>query len=99
MKPCPSTDASHRPAAGATVAAKPFAAAPAVLPMRRRIEPGRSQRGIVTVEYVIGALFVSLLLFVGNPSPIERLLETLRANHSARAYAIGSPLIGSALKP
>jgi hypothetical protein len=59
----------------------------------------RRQRGSAMLEYILGAMFIGLVLFAGNPSVLDRLMEMVRANHSARAHAIGSPLVGSSLKP
>lgn len=56
------------------------------------------QKGQATVEYAIAAVFVCLILFVGNPSPLELMLSAIRASHSASSYAIGSPTVGSAIK-
>ncbi|WP_225780825.1 hypothetical protein [Xenophilus sp. Marseille-Q4582] len=63
---------------------------------RRRQLRMRAQAGLATVEYAIGAVFVCLFLFTGNPSPLEQLLTSLRQNHSASTYAIGSPTVGVA---
>jgi len=60
---------------------------------------GRRQRGSAMLEYILGAMFIGLVLFADSPSVLDKLMEMVRANHSARAHAIGSPLIGSSLKP
>ncbi|RYF32452.1 MAG: hypothetical protein EOO21_06800 [Comamonadaceae bacterium] len=57
----------------------------------------RRQAGTATVEYAIGTVFVCLFLFSGNPSPLEQLLTSIRQNHSATSYAIGSPTVGAAV--
>ncbi|AMM24617.1 hypothetical protein [Variovorax sp. PAMC 28711] len=58
----------------------------------------RLQQGQASVEYAIAAVFVCLVLFTGNPSLLELMLSALRDSHSASAYAIGSPTVGSAIK-
>jgi len=69
------------------------------LPASRARNGRRRQRGSAMLEYILGAMFIGLVLFAGNPSVLDRLMEMVRANHGARAHAIGSPLIGSSLKP
>lgn len=66
--------------------------------LRARIHR-RRQRGSAMLEYILGAMFIGLVLFAGSPSVLDLLMEAIRANHGARAHAIGSPLIGSSLKP
>ncbi|RYY71935.1 MAG: hypothetical protein EOO24_48495 [Comamonadaceae bacterium] len=69
---------------------------PSSAPPRYGRRVARRQAGTATVEYAIGTVFVCLFLFSGNPSPLEQLLTSIRQNHSATSYAIGSPTVGAA---
>lgn len=69
---------------------------PTSAPPRDGRHVAHRQAGTATVEYAIGTVFVCLFLFAGNPSPLEQLLTSIRQNHSATTYAIGSPTIGAA---
>jgi hypothetical protein len=46
-----------------------------------------NEKGQSSIEYIIVAVFAMGLLFVGNPSPIIRLLEALRTFSSDFSWA------------
>ena len=46
-----------------------------------------NEKGQSSIEYIIVAVFALGLLFVGNPSPIARLMEALRTFSSDFSWA------------
>lgn len=48
-------------------------------------------RGQVMVEYLIVAAGLSIVLFVGNPSPIDMLLTAIQQSYSATSRVISLP--------
>lgn len=48
-------------------------------------------RGQVMVEYLIAAAGLSVVLFVGNPSPIDMLLTAIQQSYSATSRVISLP--------
>jgi Flp pilus assembly pilin Flp len=57
-----------------------------------RLCPAR-QRGSATVEYVIVALFVVLVLLAAGPGGIQQLMANLREAYSAFVYAMSASWI------
>jgi Flp pilus assembly pilin Flp len=51
------------------------------------------QRGSATVEYVIVALFVVLVLLAAGPGGIQQLMANLREAYSAFVYAMSASWI------
>jgi hypothetical protein len=46
-----------------------------------------NEKGQSSIEYIIAAVFALGLLFVGNPSPMSRLMEALRTFSSDFSWA------------
>jgi hypothetical protein len=58
-----------------------------------------SQKGQAMMEYTLCAVFLILALFtpfLEGKSAVEMLMEAIKANHSAKIYAIGHPVVGTA---
>jgi Flp pilus assembly protein TadG len=58
----------------------------------------KSQEGQAMVEYTLCAVFLILALFMPfseGGSVTDRLVAAIKANHTAKVYAIGHPVVGS----
>ncbi|HUA79456.1 MAG TPA: hypothetical protein VL997_03725 [Dyella sp.] len=49
----------------------------------------RHQRGAATVEYVIAALFIAIVL-IGNPNVITQLAQAMRDAYASFVYALSA---------
>jgi hypothetical protein len=58
-----------------------------------------SQKGQAMVEYTLCAVLLILALFTPfaeGKSVAKMLMEAIQANHDAKVYAIGNPVVGTA---
>lgn len=51
----------------------------------------RRQAGQVAIEAIVLAVLVVLVLFIGDPSPIEQLLAAIQRTYGRFTYAIAMP--------
>ncbi|MEZ5654099.1 MAG: hypothetical protein R3E87_26485 [Burkholderiaceae bacterium] len=50
-----------------------------------------SARGQASVEALLLTALVAIVLFVGDPSPVERLIEALKSLHQQFSFLIALP--------
>lgn len=59
-------------------------------PVRFTAAPGR-QRGQSLTEYVVIGTLVAIVLFIGDPSPMEMVLTAIRDAYHKFSFAISLP--------
>jgi len=51
----------------------------------------KSQSGQSAVDYLLICALTAIILFTGNPSPVERLLAALQENYQKYSFTISQP--------